>query len=245
MQTPKKSGGRHGGGGGTTRKLAHVSPLRATSTEDTGAETHEPSSYTPTSNVNTLGILNSFLSDKGPKTVESLHADLMQAALLGQQLLDEKKNLESRLQAEARANEQLKEQVAGLKSLLKSEHEQRMEASLQLLQKDEMIASMRRKLAATDDVKQEAECLRNRVEHLDGARGHLDKVLNIANKELKAVLGERHYLQLTVQELYDQLGNFMEINASLKNSCAKQVEEYKLIISELQVGDGVLGKRVA
>ncbi|TPX75666.1 hypothetical protein CcCBS67573_g03042 [Chytriomyces confervae] len=247
MQTPKKSGGRPGGGGtsSNTRKLAHVSPLRATSTEDTGGETPEPSSYTPISNVNTLAILNSFLSDKGPKTVESLHADLMQAALLGQQLLDEKKNLESRLQAEARANEQLKEQVAGLKSLLKSEHEQRMESSLQLLQKEEMIASMRRKLAATDDVKQEAECLRNRVEHLDGARGHLDKVLNIANKELKAVLGERHYLQLTVQELYDQLGNFMEINASLKNSCAKQVEEYKLIISELQEEKAVLSKKFA
>ncbi|KAJ3230967.1 hypothetical protein HDU81_004120 [Chytriomyces hyalinus] len=248
MQPAKKSGGRPGGGGGSiTRKLAHVSPLRAASTEDTGSEPHEPSSYTPSSasNVNTLAILDKFLSDKGPKTVESLHADLIQAAKLGQQLLDEKKNLESRLQSEVMANKQLKDQVDGLKSLVKSEHEQRMEASLRLLQKDEMIASMRRKLAATDDVKQEAESLRNRVEHLDGARGHLDKVLNIANKELKTVLGERHYLQLTVQELYDQLGNFMEINASLKNSCTKQVEEYKLIISELQEEKAMLSKKFA
>ncbi|KAJ3202403.1 hypothetical protein HDU67_000579, partial [Dinochytrium kinnereticum] len=76
--------------------------------------------------------------------------------------------------------------------------------------------------------------LRDRVSFLDGAHERLEQALSSTNKELRTVTGERKNLMVTVQELYDQLSNFREINKSLKDSCQKQVDEYAGMMSHMQ-----------
>ncbi|KAJ3025359.1 UNVERIFIED_CONTAM: hypothetical protein HDU68_007228 [Siphonaria sp. JEL0065] len=175
------------------------------------------------------------LSDIDNLDQNSPQLALILAAQIGQQLLAKNNDLELELNDERATQLSLVSQIEDLKLIVKSEHSLRIEAGLEVLRREETCAALRRSLGKNGDVLGEAENLRARIDHLDTTRSQLDKILKMTNRELKTVVGERHVLQLTVQELYDQLGNFMEINNSLKKSCQKQIQEYKNMMTDMQL----------
>ncbi|KAJ3071715.1 hypothetical protein HDU98_004906 [Podochytrium sp. JEL0797] len=190
-------------------------------------------------------ILENILNhDSENPSPESMLSSLTLAAQIGQQLLTKTHNLTTQLHEEQQSKIFLQSQIDDLKKLVKAEHTLRIEAGLEVLRKDETIMSLTRKDVLNGDIKSEAENLRTRIDHLDSTHTQLDKILQMTNKELKTVVGERHILQLTVQELYDQLGNFMEINKSLKKSCQTQIAEYKNMVSDMQAEKKILSEQL-
>ncbi|KAI9326327.1 hypothetical protein BDR26DRAFT_956918 [Obelidium mucronatum] len=189
-------------------------------------------------------ILANILSHDSNDTPESLQSSLTLSAQIGQQLLHKTQDLEHQLREEQASKQALQNQIEELKKIVKSEHTLRVEAGLEVIRKEESLAALRRNVVQNGDIKSEAETLRSRIEHMDSTHSQLDKILQMTNRELKTVVGERHVLQLTVRELYDQLGNFMEINNSLKKSCQKQIQDYKNMISDMQIEKKQLSERL-
>ncbi|KAJ3118129.1 hypothetical protein HDU96_003658 [Phlyctochytrium bullatum] len=173
--------------------------------------------------------------------VATMHRDLILACEVGQQLLMQneelsrsvqdteasKAELERKLEEEREARRDAEESRDGL--LKEVDRSKRDIARL-----EDSVARLRDELKRAKDAEGEADTLRERLGFLDMSQQRLEQALSTTHKELKSVSGEKRNLLVTVQELYDQLSNFREINKALKDSCQKRVDGYTAAISKMQ-----------
>ncbi|KAI8848842.1 hypothetical protein BC829DRAFT_443467 [Chytridium lagenaria] len=170
--------------------------------------------------------------------MEQMQRDLRIACEVGQQLLKKNEELASSLEETENARERLvrllEEERSDVEEKMRFEEVEKDRMRAQVKNLEEQVSKLKVEVRKTADVQGEAAVLRDRVSFLDGAHQRLEESLTSTNKELRTVSGERKNLMVTVQELYDQLTNFREINKNLKSSCQKQVGEYSDMMVKMQ-----------
>ncbi|KAJ3326702.1 hypothetical protein HDU76_012718 [Blyttiomyces sp. JEL0837] len=180
--------------------------------------------------------------------IETLQRDLRLACEVGQQLLKRTTDLEKALSESESARQSLQNEVGGLREEMEEQRvwseeceagkvatEGKLEGvKKELVEAQVALGKLRAQVRKSAEAEVEAELLRKRISSLDNSHRKLETLLQSTNRELETVSGERQSLLLTVQELYDQMSNFIAINRSTKASCSKQVEQYNQMIATLQ-----------
>ncbi|KAJ3135193.1 hypothetical protein HK100_003008 [Physocladia obscura] len=177
-------------------------------------------------------LLSSISTSETEKpTQQSLESNLILAAQIGQKLLEKNNILAQQLAVEQNAKAELAVQLQDLKILVAREQ------NFQLQPENGQIRDLQKNISNN----YETDKFRIRMENLNHSQLQLEKILQMTNKEFSSTTGERHVLQLTVQEgekallskqLSTELKNIKNISSKDSSIINELTQAIKLILQQ-------------